>query len=145
MTRRELRRIIRTGDDATAWQAAEWLDRMPRRTVRVVLTGYASRRRVPAGLPLVLAAALVGALLGAWISPGRAYAGPDTTAPAAVVKAWKPCKYEDGSGQRRCVWDARHMGNGEGHSVKIIHGGTDSAKYVRISHKRAHQLAYGGN
>lgn len=141
MTRRELRRIIRTGDDATAWQAAEWLDRMPRRTVREVFA--AARRRVPAGLPLVLAAALVGALLGAWISPGRAYAGPDTTTVAAV-KVWKPCKYEDGSGQRRCVWDARHMGNGEGHSLIIRKGGTDAVKYVRITHRKAHRLIYGG-
>lgn len=31
------------------------------------------------------------------------------------------CKYEDGSGQRRtCVWDARHMGNGEGRSFLSI-------------------------
>lgn len=51
-----------------------------------------------------------------------------------------PCKYEDGSGQARCVWDARHMGNGEGRSLLIKRGGTDAAEYIRISHHRAHRL-----
>ena len=54
---------------------------------------------------------------------------------------WNPCKYEDGSGQARCVWDARHMGNGEGNSLLIRKGGTDDATYTIITHKRAHRLA----
>lgn len=51
-----------------------------------------------------------------------------------------PCKFEDGSGQVRCVWDARHMGNGQGQSLLIKRGGEDDAEYIRISHRRAHRL-----
>lgn len=51
------------------------------------------------------------------------------------------CKYEDGSGQARCVWDARHMGNGEGRSLIIRKGGTDDMSVRVITHKRAHRLA----
>jgi hypothetical protein len=53
---------------------------------------------------------------------------------------WNTCKYEDGSGQARCIWDARHQGNGKGQSLKIINGGDDDAKYIRISHRRAKHL-----
>ena len=67
-----------------------------------------------------------------------------TLAPAtadASVDRTPPCKYEDGSGQGgRCVWDARHMGNGSGHSLLIINGGDDDARYIRITHRRAHRL-----
>jgi hypothetical protein len=66
-----------------------------------------------------------------------AVAGP---ARAASDAEWKPCGYEDGSGQARCVWDARHMGNGSGHSVKIINGGEDDARYIKITHRRARVL-----
>jgi hypothetical protein len=52
----------------------------------------------------------------------------------------EPCEYEDGSSQRVCVWDARHMGNGEGSSYIIWHGGTDNQRVVRITHRRAHHL-----
>lgn len=51
-----------------------------------------------------------------------------------------PCKYEDGSSQRVCVWDARHMGNGHGLSFVARHGGTDRATYRSITHKRAHSM-----
>jgi hypothetical protein len=50
------------------------------------------------------------------------------------------CNYEDGSGQSHCIWDAKHMGNGEGQSLLIIQGGTNHAKYIRISHRTAHQI-----
>ena len=60
------------------------------------------------------------------------------TAPKA--NAAPACIYEDGSSQARCVWDAKHMGNGEGRSVLIINGGTDNAKIKYISHKKAHRL-----
>lgn len=66
------------------------------------------------------------------------------TAPPADAMTMKdrtpPCKYEDGSGQARCVWDARHMGNGAGNSLVIINGGDDDAIYRQITHKRAHWL-----
>jgi len=53
---------------------------------------------------------------------------------------WNPCQFEDGSGQRRCVWDAKHMGDGQGDSVKIRRGGTDDATYQVITHRRAKHL-----
>jgi len=62
-----------------------------------------------------------------------------TVEPANNVQA---CKWEDGSGQRHCVWDARHMGNGGGRSFIALDGGTDRAVYVYISHKRAHRLSH---
>lgn len=68
------------------------------------------------------------------------------TAPAEATVAyaakhrWQPCHFEDGSGQARCIWDARHMGNGVGTSVKIFHGGTDRMKVRTLSHHRAHTL-----
>lgn len=51
------------------------------------------------------------------------------------------CQYEDGSGQARCVWDARHNGNGVGRSYVVVHGGRDDAKIRFVSHRRAHRLA----
>ena len=46
---------------------------------------------------------------------------------------------EDGCYSYRCVWDARHQGNGEGHSLILTrHRGEYIAK--RISHRRAHRL-----
>lgn len=60
----------------------------------------------------------------------------------SVVRDWKPCTHEDGSGMVRCIWDARHMGNGHGLSFKVRHGGTDRAVYVSMSHRRAHYLLH---
>lgn len=48
-----------------------------------------------------------------------------------------PCKFEDGSGQARCVWDARHMGNGAGRSLLFTQGGEEIKV---ITHRRAHRL-----
>lgn len=40
---------------------------------------------------------------------------------------------------KRCVWDARHQGNGDGHSLILTrHKGEFLA--TRISHRRAHRL-----
>jgi hypothetical protein len=72
--------------------------------------------------------AIIGGLIGLWLSPGRGYAAEPEK------DATPPCKYEDGPG--RCVWDAKHMGNGEGHSVLIRRDGT----VVPITHRRAHRL-----
>jgi hypothetical protein len=52
------------------------------------------------------------------------------------------CRYEDGSGQRVCIWDAGHAGNGVGDSFIAIRGGTDRARYVMISHAKAHRLTH---
>lgn len=48
----------------------------------------------------------------------------------------RPCKYEDSI---NCVWDARHMGNGIGHSFWTGKHG----KVHYISHRRAHHLIFG--
>ena len=94
------------------------------------------------------ASALVGALLGLWISPGRAYSaeldclhadpGTDLAAtcegegwvirkgfaitPRDVAKrvTLSPCVLEDDA---RCYWDADTMGNGEGHDFVVTKGG----------------------
>jgi hypothetical protein len=61
------------------------------------------------------------------------------TTASAHQNEWNPCKHEDGSGQGRCVWDGRHMGNGEGRSYKVKRD--DSVKY--ITHRWAHHLLNG--
>ena len=58
-------------------------------------------------------------------------AGPAAASPESEVKG--PCKYEDSVS---CVWDARHMGNGQGRSFW-----TDAGGHIHfISHHRAHVL-----
>lgn len=94
----------------------------------------------PQKLALTIVLAAMAALVVSMLSAGRANAMPAPEPEIKAVKVWKPCKYEDGSSQRRCVWDARHMGNGHGYSVKIIRGGHDNARYIRITHCRAHVL-----
>lgn len=48
-----------------------------------------------------------------------------------------PCASEDSAGP--CVWDARHMGNGEGRSFMV----QGSGRVVYVSHARAHELWLG--
>ena len=57
----------------------------------------------------------------------------DITAPAhgGTMRA---CPNDSDS--RNCVWDARHMGNGSGHSYVA----TRTGKITYISHARAHRL-----
>lgn len=81
------------------------------------------------------AAAIVASLFTA--------AGHSPADAAPEDRTWRPCQYEDGSSQRRCVWDARHMGNGYGQSLIIRRGGTDTATYREVSHRRAHRLLHG--
>ncbi len=52
------------------------------------------------------------------------------------------CAWEDGSGQKVCVWDAKHQGNGSGQSLLIVNGGTDRALYLPIRHRLAHRLTH---
>lgn len=68
------------------------------------------------------------------------------TAPSADAAVWKPCRYEDGSGQARCVWDGRHMGNGQGRSYIVRRTGDrlQHEQITYVSHRRAHQLLVGG-
>jgi hypothetical protein len=87
--------------------------------------------------------AFIGALIGAWISPGRAYAvqlesagRPVETVRVSYVEPvgtrqlyvelnngaayrLKPCRVEDG---RMCYWDAGDRGNGAGSSFVRVSG-----------------------
>lgn len=82
-----------------------------------------------------LAAAAVAAVALA-VAPAAAMAVPE---PETVP----PCRFEDGSGQSVCVWDARHLGNGRGVSYVAIRGGTDRAVYRNVRHSIAHRLTFG--
>lgn len=97
-------------------------------------------RRMLAGV------ALFGALIGGWLSPGRAYAEQIEPAdrdvrtvrvayvePVGRVALYvelnngatyrvRPCVFEDGSGQRMCYWDASDRGNNVGDSFAVIAG-----------------------
>lgn len=58
-----------------------------------------------------------------------------------LVHHWKACQGEEAF-NAPCVWDARHMGNGLGHSFKALP--TDDREHpriIRISHRKAHRLA----
>lgn len=57
--------------------------------------------------------------------------GPTATHDSIPVD--RPCKFEDST---FCVWDARHMGNGEGKSFMT----TKKGKVIFISHRLAHRL-----
>jgi hypothetical protein len=75
---------------------------------------------------------LLATLLAATIGAG--------TPSSAQAAEFRPCKYEDGSGQKGpCVWDARHMGNGSGRSYIVW----SEDEYERVSHRLAHQLLNG--
>lgn len=52
------------------------------------------------------------------------------------------CKHEDGSGQRACVWDARHHGNGKGRSYMVVRWGKGlkHERVIRLTHKQAHAV-----
>lgn len=84
--------------------------------------------------------------------PGAALIGIGASSlelPAGAVEgdgflSYPKCRNEDGSGQRElCIWDARHRGNGEGHSlinITIVKGEDDLQH--RISHAVAHRLTH---
>lgn len=91
----------------------------------------------------LVAVAIIGALIGLWISPGRAYAGQVEPADRDVKRvhvtyvepirgrrlfvelnngaAYKlrPCRFEDSRG---CYWDAATRGNGRGRSFVVVSG-----------------------
>jgi len=64
-----------------------------------------------------------------------------TPAPSHTPTHINPCKYEDGSGQTVCIWDAKHMGNGVGDSGMIINS-PGWSRWVPLSHKQAHRLSH---
>lgn len=71
------------------------------------------------------------------ITIGMAVIGSMLTAPAHAADVpwtWGPCQTEDQT--TRCVWDAKHMGNGEGQSFFVTRNGTR----VKVRHQRAHRM-----
>lgn len=73
---------------------------------------------------------LASAALGAVLTLASGIIGIEN---ANASTRWAPCKTEDSVS---CIWDAKHMGNGEGRSFKS--GPNGGIKY--ISHARAHRL-----
>lgn len=55
--------------------------------------------------------------------------------PAHGSRSFAPCVHEDGPGP--CVWDAKHRGNGLGHSFIIRRDG----RVDYIKHRRAHRIS----
>ena len=90
-----------------------------------------SMRRAVAAVALAVVATLVP------YSPASA-ARPDPIFPRGLPWA----EYEDACavGVHRCVWDAKHRGNGQGKSYILTrYRGDFLVKYV--THRRAHRLA----
>lgn len=88
--------------------------------------------------------ALVVSTLAAVLLASPAGAAPSKTDGGGSVERvfprglpWAPS--EDACYSHRCVWDARHQGNGEGHSLILTeYRGEFLAQ--RITHRRAHRL-----
>lgn len=65
--------------------------------------------------------------------------GMAAKADAAPRTEFMPCATDEGpDAQRNCVWDARHQGNGLGHSFFI----SKSGKVTRLPHSIAHYLIH---
>lgn len=75
-------------------------------------------------------------------APAVAILTAGTSDAASADKAHDVCKFEDGSGQRFCVWPAQSVGNGIGDSFVVVNGGTKRAKFVYISDARAFRLTH---
>lgn len=99
----------------------------------------------------LVAAAILGALIGLWISPGRAYAEQLEPAdrnvstvrvsyvePSGARRLYvelnngaayrlSPCRVEDG---RHCYWDADDRGNGAGRSFVRVSGRTVYSRLI---------------
>jgi len=83
---------------------------------------------------------LAGVVLGVALVVPQTSAGAATHHPDPVFPRGLPAAAsEDGCYVHRCVWDAKHRGNGEGHSLILTrYHGDYLAK--RITHRRAHRL-----
>lgn len=77
---------------------------------------------------------LVAAALSVGIAAPAQAAGTDQDPP--IRTEWMPCSTEDGI---NCVWDARHSGNGKGHSLFTSRKGRE----WRLPHHIAHTLIWG--
>lgn len=75
-------------------------------------------------------------------APGVAILTTGTADAGSSTPAHDMCRQEDGSGQRVCVWDARHQGNGAGRSYIVVGGQMEDTRFVYISHRKAHRLTH---
>jgi len=84
---------------------------------------------------ILLAAAVLALIPAAPASAHHLPSPPDHVFPRGLP--WAPS--EDSCYTFRCVWDAKHMGNGRGQSVILTrwHGGFVAQP---ITHRRAHRL-----
>lgn len=122
----------------------------PRRAPRTVAVRVSADRRGFTSAHLI-AVAIVGALIGLWISPGRAYAvqleSADRDVSAVRVSyvepvgarrlyvelnngaAYRlnPCQSEDG---RQCYWDADARGNNLGRSFVAVAGRVITSRMI---------------
>jgi hypothetical protein len=99
------------------------------------------RARVRTTVPAMTRALALGAIVGALtMTPAIADAGW-TPARSADLVQLPACVTDEAPGTTgaRCVWDARHMGNGQGRSFRINRAG----ELKRLSHARAHALTLG--
>ena len=85
---------------------------------------------------------LIAGLAGAAVLASPvAGAAPSKTGGEHVFPRGLPFAYAEGecAGVARCVWDARHQGNGTGHSL-ILTRYRGEYLAARITHRRAHHL-----
>lgn len=84
----------------------------------------------------IAALIIVASLLGSPTAATAATTPADPVFPRGLPHAY----YEDAcAGGKRCVWDGKHQGNGEGRSYILTrYDGDYLIKY--ISHRRAHRL-----
>lgn len=80
-----------------------------------------------------ITACLVGMVVGAVLVLAAGTVGATRADASSIVVAAK-CQTDESIKGHPCFWDARHQGNGEGHSFRRSMNGT----IVRVSHRRAH-------
>lgn len=89
----------------------------------------------------------VGAFIGLLTFAPDVPASGATSSASLTVRPVPACRYDDGSlprGAWRCVWDARHMGNGFGDSFVAYRSAGADPRIWYVSHRRAHRLMVGG-
>lgn len=59
---------------------------------------------------------------------------------ALPVSSAPPCKHEDGSTQRSCVWQGNVRGNGVGRSFLMTRKAGEPREWTRISHRKAARM-----
>ena len=83
---------------------------------------------------IISAALVAGIQILVVVLAALAFNVVDTTQAHAAARKWQPCLNDSDS--VNCVWDARHMGNGNGRSYLA----TRKGRIVHITHQRAHRL-----